>query len=106
MILLTKEQADKVRGRHGKYSELDPIESDNEMFILPDDVLNDPEHKEVLYELGECKYANVDILHEVDEILSEEDPLKYKQVFSVKEVSPVKISVEKEITVKPTYNTI
>ena len=40
-IILTKEQADRVRGRHGKYSAVYPIELNDGNFGLPPDVLLD-----------------------------------------------------------------
>lgn len=101
VVYLNKEQAEKVRGRHGIYSALDPVEADNGMFILPIDVLDDPEHKEVLADLGECKYAEIDVI-QVKEEKSEEEI----QILSVKTVSPVKISTEKEMTDKPKYEII
>jgi hypothetical protein len=93
-ILLTKEQADKVRGRHGTYSKLDPMVIADGRFILPIEVLTDPEHKEVFNSLGECKYAEIDIVQKVDAKLPELDPMKETQVFSVKSVSKVIIAAE------------
>lgn len=106
IIYLTQEQADKVRGRHGKYSALDPIMADNGMFILPVEVLNDPEHKEVLSQLGECKFAEIDVTEVVNVKLPVDDINRTNQVLSVKEVSSVSITAEKEMTVKPVYEKV
>ena len=100
MILLNKEQADKVRGRHGVYSELQPIEISKDTYVLPVDVMDDPEHKEVLSNLGECKYADINMVVVADKEMEE------KIVLSVKTVSPVLISVEKEMTKKPIYEKV
>jgi len=103
LILLTVEQTEKVRGRHGKYSALDPIAMDNGMFILPIEVMDDPEHKETLNDLGGCKYANVDI-HLILDPKRPEDELKLGiQTLSVNAISPLVIAVENEMTVKPAY---
>ena len=102
VVYLNKEQANKVRGKHGLYSALEPVATDNGMFILPVEVLDDPEHKEVLSELGECKYADIDVIEEVDDKLPDET----KQILLVKEISPVKISIEKEMTTKPIYDKV
>jgi hypothetical protein len=67
MILLTKEQAEKVRGRHGRYSALDPISTGDGNFMLGMEVLDDPEHDEVLDDLLKCEEAEIDIIKTIDE---------------------------------------
>jgi hypothetical protein len=47
LIILTKEQADKIRGRHGMYSELQPVELVNGNYGLPVEVLADEDLKDV-----------------------------------------------------------
>lgn len=47
LICLTKEQAEKIRGRHGEYSELQPMELTDGRYGLPVEVLTDPDLKEV-----------------------------------------------------------
>lgn len=39
-LILTKEQADKVRGKYGTYNELEPVPIKTGEFILPADVLD------------------------------------------------------------------
>lgn len=46
MILLNKEQADKVRGNYGKYSAIEPVEM-NEGYAISIDVLDDPEFSSI-----------------------------------------------------------
>lgn len=79
MIYLTKEQADKVRGRHGLYSELQPVKASDGNYILPKEVLNDKEHIETFPDLMKCKVAEVDIIDEEGE--------ETKQTLSVKGIS-------------------
>ncbi len=92
VILLNKDQADKVRGRHGKYSALDPVLTNDNRFILPVEVLNDPEHKEVISDLGECKFAEIEETQEINTKIPLEDALRYKQIISVKSVNELTIS--------------
>jgi len=40
-LILTKAQADGLRGKYGKYSELEPIPIKSDEYVLPSDVLND-----------------------------------------------------------------
>jgi hypothetical protein len=82
MILLTKEQADKVRGRHGVYSALDPIPIKDGFFMLPVDVLKDPEHREVLEELIKCESAEIKKTITINENLSEGDPMRENVIYS------------------------
>lgn len=93
MIYLTKDQADKVRGRHGKYSELRPVATEDGNFILPMDVLEDPEHKEVLEEFQKCRLAECDIVIAVDNKLLEGHPDREKQVIRILSI--------KESTIEP-----
>jgi len=44
MIILTPEEAAKVRGLSVPGHALDPIELEDGTFILPDEVLSDPHH--------------------------------------------------------------
>ena len=106
VIYLDKDQSDKVRGRHGKYSALDPVAADNGMFILPVEVLDDPEHKEVLSDLGACKFAEINVSDVTDTKLPVDDINRTKQVLSVKEISPVNIVIEKEMPIKPVYEKV
>jgi hypothetical protein len=82
-ILLTKEQADKVRGRHGRYSALDPIPTSDGYFMFPVNVLKDPEHAEVLEELIKCEAAVIKETVSVNKKLQEGDPEREKIAYSV-----------------------
>jgi hypothetical protein len=44
MIILTKDQADKIRGMTSKFTALDPIEIKDGSFVLPEIVLTDEAH--------------------------------------------------------------
>jgi hypothetical protein len=83
MILLTKEQAEKVRGRHGRYSELDPIPTNDGYFMLPVDVLKDPEHAEVLEDLMKSESAVIKETVIINKKLPEGDLLREKQTYTV-----------------------
>jgi hypothetical protein len=82
-ILLTKEQADKVRGRHGRYSALEPIPTEDSYFMLPADVLKDPEHKEVLGELIKCEAAVIKETVTVNKELPKGDIEREKIAYSI-----------------------
>lgn len=69
MIYLTKAQADKVRGRHGRYSALVPLLADDGKYVLPKDVLNDSEHLEVFDDLVEARKVNI----EPEEVIIDKD---------------------------------
>lgn len=92
LIYLTKEQAEKVRGRHGKYSELQPIPAEDGSFVLPLDVLKDPEHKDVLAELLKCRTAECNVVTIVNEKLKVDDPEREKQVIRVMRINEYTIS--------------
>ena len=90
MILLTKEQADKVRGRHGKYSALEPVVLDDGSFMLPVDVLKDPENAEVLDDLLKCNAAVINKSVIIDKKIPAGDPSREKVIYSVTSIIPIK----------------
>jgi hypothetical protein len=92
VVYLNKEQAEKVRGRHGIYSALEPILCSDGSFILPVEVLKDPEHQEVFKDLGECKYADIDVIIEQIDPKLGADVDNIKQRLSVKSVSSTTIN--------------
>lgn len=46
-IILTERQANEIKGRHGRYSELQPVKLVNGEYVLPVKVLEDPEFERV-----------------------------------------------------------
>ena len=67
-IIISKEQAEKIRGRHGKYSALEPVEFPDGMFGIPEKVINDPEYDDIKDTLKqyqkECKVQDIEDLDE------------------------------------------
>ena len=67
-IIISKEQADKIRGRHGKYSALEPIEFPDGNFAIPERLLDDPEFDDIKDTLKkyqkECKVQDIEDLDE------------------------------------------
>lgn len=61
-LILTKEQADSVRGETIPYHELLPVELPDGTFTLPDAVLSDPAH--------EKKMDQLSILPKVDSVVT------------------------------------
>lgn len=95
-ILLNKGQADKVRGKYGEYSALEPVESNNGLFILPIAVLDHPEFASILNELKKCKFGEIEKLKSID------DSSDIKEL-TVKKISPIDINIEKDLKEKPIY---
>jgi hypothetical protein len=86
VIYLTKEQADKVRGKHGLFSILEPLITTDGNYILPKEVLNDKEHFEIFSELFKCKIGEIDI----KQITGKNDEVE--QILSIKTISKETIS--------------
>lgn len=67
-IIISKEQADKIRGRHGKYSVCEPVQFPDGNFAIPERMLDDPEFKDILLTLKryqkECKVQDIEDLDE------------------------------------------
>jgi len=58
LVVLTAEQADKLRGRHGKYSALDPIALPDGMFMIPENCLKDKDLKDAYKKMDDAVKAN------------------------------------------------
>ena len=58
ILILTKEQADKIRGNYGRYSVLEPVALPDGLFMLPEDCLSDPNLKDAFNKLSEAKALN------------------------------------------------
>jgi hypothetical protein len=50
-IILTPQQAELIRGRHGKYSAIDPVLTPDGNYIIPENCLNDSDLKSVKSQL-------------------------------------------------------
>ena len=59
-IIITKEQADQIKGRHGIYSAIEPVPTPDGMFIVPERCLEDPDLSSVKTDLEQ--------IHEVSEV--------------------------------------
>ena len=71
-IIISKEQADKIRGRHGKYSACEPVQFPDGNFAIPERLLDDPEYDDIKDTLKqyqkECKVQDIEDLPEEGEI--------------------------------------
>jgi hypothetical protein len=65
-IIITKEQADRVRGRHGKYSALEPVEFPDGMYGIPERCLSDPEFEDIKETL--IKYQKEGIVQDITDL--------------------------------------
>ena len=67
-IIISKEQADKIRGRHGKYSVCEPVEFPDGNFGIPERLLDDPEYDDIKDTLKqyqkECTVQDIEDLKE------------------------------------------
>lgn len=100
VIYLNREQADKVRGKHGRYSALEPVKADDGNFILPKEVLSDPEHAEILNELLKCKEAEIELQTVIDEKMPEDDPIRETQVIKINSITDKTIKELKTSQIK------
>lgn len=61
MIILTKEQADSIRGKYGKFSEIDPIMLKDELtFFVSELVLKDDEFIDIWDFLNKLPRREID----------------------------------------------
>lgn len=52
-IIITKEQAEQIRGRHGKYSAIEPVPSPDGNYLVPERCLDDPDLKDIKIRIEE-----------------------------------------------------
>jgi len=65
-IIISKEQADAVRGRHGKYSALEPVEFPDGKFAIPERCIDDPEFADIKVTLQ--KYQKEGIVQDIEDL--------------------------------------
>ena len=70
-IIITKEQAEAIRGRHGKYSAIEPVLSPDGNYLVPERCLDDPDLKDVkdkIQSLIQPTKANVQDIDDLPEM--------------------------------------
>jgi len=65
-IIISKEQAEAVRGRHGKYSALEPVEFPDGKFAVPERCIDDPEFADIRETLQ--KYRKEEIIQDITDL--------------------------------------
>lgn len=68
-IIISKEQAEAVRGRHGKYSALEPVEFPDGKFAIPERCIDDPEFADIKVILQ--KYQKEEIVQDIIDLEAE-----------------------------------
>ena len=53
-IIITKEQAEQIRGRHGKYSAIEPVPSPDGNYLVPERCLDDPDLQDIKAKIEEA----------------------------------------------------
>ena len=67
-IIISKEQADKIRGRHGKYSACEPVQFPDGNFAIPERLLDDKEFDDIKDTLKQYqKECTVQDIEDLDE---------------------------------------
>ncbi len=94
-IIISKKQADKVRGRHGKYSALEPVEFPDGRYGVPARVINDPEFVGIKKTLEEYQKGEVQEIRDLREKKKEFHLEQGTYLFKDKV-----ITVEKPVTLK------
>ncbi len=94
-IIISKKQADKVRGRHGKYSVLEPVEFPDGRHGIPARVINDPEFADIKETLQEYVKGEVQEIKDLREKKKEFHLERGTYLFKDKV-----ISVEKSVTLR------
>ena len=103
LIILTKEQADKIRGRYGRYSALEPIKLPDGLFMLPERCLSDVDLKDAYQKLNEAKQLNgvKELLKvsEVQKVKKDEYYLFDEGIAKCKKDADKKEGIEKDETI-------
>lgn len=94
-IIISKKQAEAVRGRHGKYSALEPVEFPDGRYGIPARLINNPEFADIKKTLEEYAKGEVqeivDLQKKVEEFHLERGTYLYRDKV---------ITVEKPLTIQ------
>ena len=75
-IIITKAQADSIRGRHGRYSAIEPVELPDGNFMVPERCIDDPDLKEVKSKLQEYVKPSKTNVQDIEDL-----PKRGKQIY-------------------------
>ena len=89
-ILLTKAQADAVKGKYGDYSALSPTPTKDGYWMLPIEVLKKKEFKTAIAKLKKCESAVIKETKVIDTQMSELDPMREKTEYTMESKEPLK----------------
>ena len=82
-IIITKEQAEAIRGRHGKYSAIEPVLSPDGNYLVPERCLDDPDLKDVkdkiqsLIQPTKANVQDIDDLPEMGQLIVKDKIYRY-----------------------------
>lgn len=99
-IIISKEQADAVRGKHGKYSALEPVLFPDGKYAIPEKVLDDPEFADILPILK--KYQEEEEIQDIQDI-PKEGEIKKGRYYLSKEYWVIKSKVDNKIDSKTPF---
>ena len=70
-IIITKEQAEQIRGRHGRYSAIEPVPSPDGNYLIPERCLDDPDLSDIkntIEDMIQPADANVQDIEDLPEV--------------------------------------
>ena len=71
-IVITPQQAELIRGKHGKYSAIEPVQTPDGNYIIPERCFNDPDLSDVKSQIEAMRKAdNVQDIKDVKETIAE-----------------------------------
>jgi len=80
-IIITKAQADSIRGRHGRYSAIEPVELPDGNFMVPERCIDDPDLKEVKSKLQEYVRPSKTNVQDIRDLPKAGEPIKRGYIY-------------------------
>ena len=80
-IIITKAQADSIRGRHGRYSAIEPVELPDGNFMVPERCIDDPDLKEVKSKLQEYVKPSKTNIQDIRDLPKAGEPIKRGSIY-------------------------
>lgn len=80
-IIISKEQADAIRGRHGKYSAIEPVPSPDGNYLVPERCLDDPDLKDIKMTIQNCVEPDKKNVQDIEDLPEMGQPVLKDKIY-------------------------
>ena len=80
-IIITKEQAEQIRGRHGRYSAIEPVPSPDGNYLIPERCLDDPDLQDIKAKIEEAIEPDRKNVQDIEDLPAVGQPIVKDKIY-------------------------